>query len=111
MVREVLSVSRKEGVEVEWIRLAGKKIHPCEGRGSCLKTGKCRIKDDVQEMLEKMRLSDGILFGSPVYFWNITAQAKIIIDRTLGLLVTRQLRGKVGGAVIVARRAGAANAF
>jgi adenylate kinase len=43
--------------------------------------GKCVIPDDMQEIYSKMLEADGIIFGSPVYFWGVTAQAKALSDR------------------------------
>jgi multimeric flavodoxin WrbA len=62
----------------------------------------------MQEIYEKFQEANGIILGSPVYFYNVSAQAKILIDRTYALLWTRKLMGKVGGVVTVARRAGCA---
>ena len=52
--------------------------------------------------LEKLLEADGILFGSPVYFYNITAQGKAVIDRSLPLGIRgKGLANKVGGIVVV----------
>ena len=32
-----------------------------------------------------MEEADGIIFGTPVYFYNMTAQGKTVIDRTMAL--------------------------
>jgi multimeric flavodoxin WrbA len=42
---------------------------------------KCVVKDDLSEVLEEIRASDVVLIASPVYFGDITAQAKGLIDR------------------------------
>ena len=36
--------------------------------------GKCAKKDEITEAIEKLSEADGIIFGSPVYFHDITAQ-------------------------------------
>ena len=65
-------------------------------------TGECPIKDDMQELCEKMLEADGIIFGSPVYFYNITAQGKAAIDRSIIInRPDRNLANKVGGIVVV----------
>ena len=54
------------------------------------------------ELGRKMLEADGILFGSPVYFYNITAQGKAVIDRTIALGHDgRALANKVGGVIVV----------
>jgi multimeric flavodoxin WrbA len=45
--------------------------------------GKCVIKDDLHEVLEKLSQADGIIFGSPVYFHDITGQLKSFLERLL----------------------------
>ena len=61
----------------------------------------------MQELYQKLESFDGIIFGTPVYFANVSAQAKAIMDRTYALLGVRKLRGKVAGAVVATRRVGA----
>lgn len=108
LVKEALIGAKDMGSEAELITLAGKAIAPCDACRSCVKTGECHIKDDMQEVYKKFQEADGIILGSPVYFVNVSAQAKILIDRTYALLWTRKLMGKVGGVVTVARRTGCA---
>jgi len=69
----------------ELIRLPGLDIHPCVGCGSCEKTGTCVFKDDMQDLYEKISRADRIVIGSPIYFYNVTAQTKVFIDRCQAL--------------------------
>jgi multimeric flavodoxin WrbA len=85
MLNEALKAAKADGAEVELFSVAGKDIKGCEGCWSCMKTGKCKINDDVAVLFEKMLAADGIIFGAPVYFWGMTSQAKAIIDRTISL--------------------------
>ena len=43
--------------------------------------GKCAIKDDLYEVLEKLSQADGIIFGSPIYLGQITAQLQGFFER------------------------------
>jgi multimeric flavodoxin WrbA len=111
LLEEALKGAQQEGAEVELYSLSGKKIEPCDGCGSCVKTGKCHIEDDMQELYPKMVESDGIIFGTPVYFYNVASQAKAIVDR--GMLTNHpdmSLANKVGGIVTVAGSFGLASA-
>ncbi|MGD1119636.1 MAG: flavodoxin family protein [Dehalococcoidales bacterium] len=100
MLTEVLNAAKAEGAEVELFSIAGKNIQPCDGCWGCTKTGKCHIKDDVAVLQDKMIAADGIIFGTPVYFWGMTAQAKAIMDRTIALnKPERSLANKVCGVV------------
>ena len=59
-------------------------------------------------VFEKMMDADGILLSSPVYFGSATPEVKALMDRAgyLSIAKGRVLENKVGGAIIVARRAG-----
>jgi multimeric flavodoxin WrbA len=54
-----------------------------------------------------MEAADAIIFGTPVYFHNVTAQLKAIIDRTFCLLIKMRLKGKVAAPIMALRRIGA----
>ena len=109
LVKEALSGAKERGSDVELITLAGKTIAPCDACRACMKTGECHIEDDMQEIYKKFQEADGIIIGSPVYFYNVSAQAKLLIDRTYALFWTKKLTGKVGGVLAMARRTGGAN--
>ncbi|MEM2111931.1 MAG: flavodoxin family protein [Candidatus Bathyarchaeia archaeon] len=108
LVDEALKAAREEGAHVELIRLANKDIKPCDACLSCRRTGECRIKDDFQPIFEKMIEADGIILSSPVYFGSATPQIKALIDRAgyLSQSKGRVFENKVGGPLVVARRAG-----
>ena len=67
----------------EWdlIRLPDLNIHPCIGCGTCEKTGNCVFNDDMQPLYTKIGQADRIVIGSPIYFYSVTAQTKLFIDR------------------------------
>ena len=107
LVREALSAVSEYEYETELILVADLNISFCDGCGSCVKSGICKIDDDMQVIYQKLLSADGILFGTPVYFNNVSAQAKAIMDRTYAFLREKQLAGKVAGAIVAARRVGA----
>jgi multimeric flavodoxin WrbA len=103
LLNEALSGARTEGAQAELWSVVDKTIHPCDACRACSGTGVCKIKDDMQDLYRKMLEADGIIFGTPVYFWDMTAQAKAIIDRTFSLNTPeKSLANKVGGIVVVA---------
>ena len=110
LLEEALKGARQEGAEVELYSVAHKNIKPCEGCRACSKTGMCCIKDDMQALYDKLLAADGIIFGTPVYFYSMTAQAKTVIDRTIALnRPERSLANKVGGVVVVSGSQGNVN--
>jgi multimeric flavodoxin WrbA len=107
LTRIALEEVQKEGLETELISLAGKKIEPCDGCRSCLTTGECHIKDDFEPIFNKMVEADGIILATPVYFGAATPQIVSLISRFYGRSrEKRLLENKVGGPIVVARRAG-----
>jgi multimeric flavodoxin WrbA len=107
MVEEVLAVARAGGANTEIFLVHDREIKGCDACGACFRTGKCVIKDDMQSLYPMMNGADAIVFGSPVYFHGVTAQAKAIMDRTFCYLFDHGLKGKVGASVLALRRLGA----
>lgn len=70
------------GNMVETISLSEKKIGFCTGCLVCQKTSLCILKDDMSEIIEKIRLADVIVFVTPIYFYEMTGQMKTLLDRT-----------------------------
>ena len=73
--------SRKENSEIIYARSlkAGpcKACEYCHGKGN----GICVQKDDMADALERIRKADEIALFSPIYWWQVTAQMKLVIDR------------------------------
>ncbi len=112
MLDEALQGAKADGAEVELYRVSGKNIQPCDGCWTCMKNGECHIKDDMQELYEKLLAADGIIFGTPIYFYAMTAQAKTVMDRTMPLgHPKRNLANKVGGVIVVGGSLGLVDAI
>jgi multimeric flavodoxin WrbA len=102
LLNEALGAAKEAGAEVELFTVADKDIRPCIDCGSCRKEGICDQQDDMQLLYDKMLAADGIIFGTPVYFYNMSAQCKAVMDRTTALgHAERNLHNKVGGIVVV----------
>lgn len=70
------------GHEVYRFDAAFKNVHPCLGCDHCYKTGDgCVFKDDMEELNPKLLEADAVVFVSPIYYYNINAQIKAVIDR------------------------------
>lgn len=81
---EFMKGAVESGNTVEKIFVRSKRIAPCNACYFCRDNGgKCVIKDDMAEILDKMHWADVIVMSSPVYFYSIDAQMKTVIDRTL----------------------------
>ena len=112
LLNQALQGAQQDGAEVELFSVAGKSIAPCDGCSSCGKAGKCHINDDMQELYPKLLEADGIIFGTPIYFYNMVAYCKAVMDRTIMLNhPERNLSNKVGGIVVVAGSLGIIDAL
>ena len=79
---EFMKGAIETGNEVEKIFLKDKMVHPCTGCSVCSMYGKpCPQKDDAAEIVEKMIAADVIVMATPVYFYTMCGQMKIMIDR------------------------------
>ncbi len=88
LLENFLDGAREAGAEVETIFLHEKKIDYCISCFNCwIKTpGVCVHKDDMAELLEKLRQADYFVLASPVYVDGMTAQTKTFVDRMIPLL-------------------------
>ena len=112
LINHVFRELEKEGVETELVQLSGKKIHGCIACYKCFenKDQRCAVKDDIaNECIEKMTKAEGIILGSPVYFTDVTAEMKALIDRAgfVSMANGGMYKNKVGAAVVAVRRSGA----
>lgn len=107
LTNTALEEIRKEGLDTELINLAGKNIKPCDACGSCRITGKCHIEDDFEAIHEKMVEADGFILSTPVWFGAATPQMSGLISRCYAYRGEKRIfEDKVGGPIVVARRAG-----
>ncbi len=69
------------GHKTELIALRDYDLKYCIGCYACSKTGKCFQKDGMNEIAEKLIAADVIVFATPVYFYSMSGQLKVFIDR------------------------------
>jgi len=84
LLDKVSDTLKEKGAKSKTVFLPDYKIKPCIECFACQKTARkpgCKIKDDMQEMYEKILGSDVIVFAAPVFFWSYAAQIKPFIDR------------------------------
>jgi multimeric flavodoxin WrbA len=81
LVDRALQEASVQGIETEKIILSQYKVNPCQGHDNCSSFSVCKQDDDAPWILDKYCSADGIILGSPVYYYNMTAQMKAFIDR------------------------------
>lgn len=112
LVNQALKGAKGAEASTGFLRISDYAIAPCDGCESCHETGECRIDDDMQILYQKILKADGIILGSPVYFWSVSAQAKIFIDRTYALRYpSHRMKNKVCSGIVVAGRRGCMSAM
>ncbi len=116
LLKRMAGIFEENGAEPRLVQVGGEPVRGCTACGTCKekKDGKCiEDRDIINSCIEMMMNADAIIIGSPVYFSQMTTEAKALIDRcgyvagANGKLLSR----KIGAAVVVARRAGRMTTF
>jgi len=115
LVETALRVLQEEGIDTEHVQLAGLHLKGCAACYRCFKEkGRCHQEDDgLNGFIEKMAAADGVILASPVYFADVTANMKALMERA-GMVARAAgdlFRRKVGAAVVAVRRGGAVHTF
>ena len=112
LVDQALQEAAACGLETEKIVLTEYRVNPCDGHENCASFSVCKHDDDVPMILDKFIDADGIILGSPVYYYNITAQMKAFVDRNY-FLYTHGIPKKMlcAGLIIIGAGAGLEQTF
>ncbi len=101
---QVAAGAEAAGAEVESFFLHGMKVQPCDACETCReKTDTdCILDDDMKNIFPKLRQADGIVIASPIYWFTVSAQTKLFMDRwyALGGPEGYALKGKKFGIVL-----------
>jgi len=77
-----LEEAAQRGADTRMIYVAGKNILPCKELVVCEKKGYCPLDDDMpKEIYPLLRDAEVIVMAAPVFFYNVPAQIKALIDR------------------------------
>ncbi|NYB51267.1 MAG: flavodoxin family protein [Methanobacteriaceae archaeon] len=108
VLEECAKTIEEKGLETEIISLRQMKIRSCIACGKCSELHQCALKDGLNEIIEKIKLADGFIVGSPVYFGTARGEMMSALQR-IGMVSRVSgnfLSWKVGGPIAVARRGG-----
>ena len=83
LLASFLEKAGQAGAAVKTIQVARAGIVPCIGCGYCETHGTCVIADDPMstELYGLLREADLVVAATPVFFYGISAQLKVLIDR------------------------------
>lgn len=89
LLKRAVQGATDAGAEVDEIVLRDLKMSPCLEIYGCKKDGQCVIKDDFQDVRNRLLSSDGIMLASPIFFYTVSAHTKILMDRCQSLWVKK----------------------
>ena len=95
LLARAVAGAKSAGAEVEEIVLRDLKMSPCLEIYGCKKDGRCVIQDDFQKVYDLVLASQGIILASPIFFYAVSAQVKILMDRFQALWVKKYWIDKV----------------
>jgi multimeric flavodoxin WrbA len=87
LARKIAEGAAAAGCRVESFYLHRMKIKPCSACDKCKAADDrfCVIKDDMQKLYPKIIAADALILASPIYFFTISAQLKLFMDRCYAL--------------------------
>ena len=86
LIEEAVRGAASSGAKTEIINLYELSFRGCISCMECKRTGgpslgRCAVKDNLRPVLDKIDSCDGLIFGSPIYFHEITASSRAFIER------------------------------
>jgi multimeric flavodoxin WrbA len=87
LAKEAIAGAKAAGAQIESFFLHGMKINPCMACDACRrkKQNSCILKDDMAPLYPKIRQADAIVIATPVYWFTVSAQTKLFMDRWYAL--------------------------
>jgi multimeric flavodoxin WrbA len=85
LLKEAIRGIEDIGLVVQTFNLNSMDIKPCQDCGNCEKTGQCIIQDDMSQIYKAIKTSDRLILASPIFFFSLSAQTKVMIDRCQSL--------------------------
>ena len=87
MLSQVMEETSRKGAEVESLLLRKMDVRMCRGclaceQGGDQRPGKCKIKDDMNDVYPKLLAADAVVLSTPAYFEMVSGMLKNFIDRT-----------------------------
>jgi len=85
LANHIILGAESRGAIIESIYLNGLNIRPCQGCYACQEENSkgCAVDDDMQSIYPKIIEADALIIASPVYWFTMSAQTKIFMDRCI----------------------------
>lgn len=91
LLKEALTGAEGQGAEIEKIEVYKQEIKPCVEDYGCAIMGICTIRDDMDEIYDKLLDADRIIVAAPMFFYSIPSQLKALIDRCQAIWARKYL--------------------
>ena len=110
-LRQIADVLESQGVDTEIFWIGNQPVRGCIGCWQCKGSGSCAFQDELYTgFIQKMKNSDGVIIGSPVYYAGPNGSLCAILDRVC-FSGAEFFRNKPGACIVNCRRGGASAAF
>ena len=94
LLDKTLDGSRAAGASVQKISLGALTYSPCLECGGCGRTGTCVLDDDMRIVYDALNSADAVIVASPIFFGNLTAQLKAVVDRFQCAWIAKYILGR-----------------
>ncbi|UCH34424.1 MAG: flavodoxin family protein [Armatimonadota bacterium] len=112
LLTKVLEGAEKAGAATELVFVSELDVKGCLGCDACKapRTKRCAIQDDMQALYRKLERAEVWVFGTPVYWFHVSAHLKSLIDRLYAFFsfdgdYHRRLTGDRRGLAVVVQEA------
>jgi multimeric flavodoxin WrbA len=89
LLKKAVQGAIEVGAEVQEVVLRDLNMSPCLEIYGCKETGRCVIQDDFQKVYDQILACHGLMLASPIFFYTVSAHAKILMDRCQALWAKR----------------------
>lgn len=90
-----------DGLEIDEVIASNLAVSPCLACGSCRDSGQCVFDDETNELMNTVLKADIVVFATPVYWWGITAQLKLVIDKFYSCIEQLSASKKQVGVIVI----------
>jgi multimeric flavodoxin WrbA len=81
VVENVLAGAAQAGANTDIYYINDYDLRGCQACDGCKSDGRCLEEDGMRVFYDAIEHAQGLVFGIPIYFDHVSAQAKIFIDR------------------------------
>lgn len=87
--------------EIKEIIANNMEVSPCIACMACNCDSRCVFEDDTNDIMDAIEEADAIIFATPVYWWGVTAQLKLIIDKMYCCFAKLDQQSKKVGLIVI----------